>query len=209
MNDVVRVHPDTRLVICGTGPLLDELQGGRAIGRRGTPRDVRRPRRQRHDRHATARPPICSCCRRCSKRCRPSRSRRWRAGRRCSRPTIPAALELNDLFGAGCRDRAARATDRARAGDHPTSSSTSGGRPPRPARPIEREFRASAVRGPLPRAVRARDRRRRGDDAARSGRACLPALLGALAAVVWLALFYGLQPALVRGLRQRLRRGSC
>jgi glycosyltransferase involved in cell wall biosynthesis len=26
MNEVVRVHPDTRLVICGTGPLLDELQ---------------------------------------------------------------------------------------------------------------------------------------------------------------------------------------
>jgi glycosyltransferase involved in cell wall biosynthesis len=27
LNDVVRVHPDTRLVICGTGPLLDELKG--------------------------------------------------------------------------------------------------------------------------------------------------------------------------------------
>jgi glycosyltransferase involved in cell wall biosynthesis len=26
MNDVVRVHPDTRLVICGTGPLLGDLQ---------------------------------------------------------------------------------------------------------------------------------------------------------------------------------------
>lgn len=26
MNDVVRIHPDTRLVICGTGPLLDELK---------------------------------------------------------------------------------------------------------------------------------------------------------------------------------------
>jgi glycosyltransferase involved in cell wall biosynthesis len=26
MNDVVRVHPDTRLVICGAGPLLGELQ---------------------------------------------------------------------------------------------------------------------------------------------------------------------------------------
>ena len=26
MNDVVRAHPDTRLVICGIGPLLDELQ---------------------------------------------------------------------------------------------------------------------------------------------------------------------------------------
>ena len=26
MNEVVRVHPDTRLVICGTGPLLHELQ---------------------------------------------------------------------------------------------------------------------------------------------------------------------------------------
>jgi glycosyltransferase involved in cell wall biosynthesis len=30
MNDVVRVHPDTRLVICGTGPLLDQL---RAVAR--------------------------------------------------------------------------------------------------------------------------------------------------------------------------------
>jgi glycosyltransferase involved in cell wall biosynthesis len=27
MNDVIRIHPDTRLVICGTGPLLDELKG--------------------------------------------------------------------------------------------------------------------------------------------------------------------------------------
>ena len=27
MNEIVRVHPDTRLVICGTGPLLAELQG--------------------------------------------------------------------------------------------------------------------------------------------------------------------------------------
>ena len=26
MNEVVRVHPDTRLVLCGTGPLLGELQ---------------------------------------------------------------------------------------------------------------------------------------------------------------------------------------
>ncbi len=26
MNDVVRFHPDTRLVICGTGPLLEELK---------------------------------------------------------------------------------------------------------------------------------------------------------------------------------------
>jgi glycosyltransferase involved in cell wall biosynthesis len=30
MNEVIRTHPDTRLVICGTGPLLDEL---RAIAR--------------------------------------------------------------------------------------------------------------------------------------------------------------------------------
>jgi glycosyltransferase involved in cell wall biosynthesis len=27
MTDVVRAHPDTRLVICGEGPLLDELKG--------------------------------------------------------------------------------------------------------------------------------------------------------------------------------------
>jgi glycosyltransferase involved in cell wall biosynthesis len=27
MSDVVHFHPDTRLVICGTGPLLDELKG--------------------------------------------------------------------------------------------------------------------------------------------------------------------------------------
>jgi glycosyltransferase involved in cell wall biosynthesis len=26
MNEVIRVHPDTRLVICGTGPILGELQ---------------------------------------------------------------------------------------------------------------------------------------------------------------------------------------
>jgi glycosyltransferase involved in cell wall biosynthesis len=26
LSDVVRVHPDTRLIICGTGPLLDELK---------------------------------------------------------------------------------------------------------------------------------------------------------------------------------------
>jgi glycosyltransferase involved in cell wall biosynthesis len=26
MNEIVRTHPDTRLVICGTGPLLDELR---------------------------------------------------------------------------------------------------------------------------------------------------------------------------------------
>jgi glycosyltransferase involved in cell wall biosynthesis len=27
MSDVVHVHPDTRVVICGTGPLLEELKG--------------------------------------------------------------------------------------------------------------------------------------------------------------------------------------
>ena len=27
MNEIIRLHPDTRLVICGTGPLLDELKG--------------------------------------------------------------------------------------------------------------------------------------------------------------------------------------
>ncbi|MBA2305641.1 MAG: glycosyltransferase family 4 protein, partial [Acidobacteria bacterium] len=27
MNEVIRLHPDTRLVICGTGPMLDELKG--------------------------------------------------------------------------------------------------------------------------------------------------------------------------------------
>jgi glycosyltransferase involved in cell wall biosynthesis len=27
MNEVIRMHPDTRLVICGTGPLLEELKG--------------------------------------------------------------------------------------------------------------------------------------------------------------------------------------
>src|SRR5829696_517906 len=27
MNEVIRFHPDTRLIICGTGPLLDELKG--------------------------------------------------------------------------------------------------------------------------------------------------------------------------------------
>jgi glycosyltransferase involved in cell wall biosynthesis len=27
MTNVVHVHPDTRLVICGTGPLLEELKG--------------------------------------------------------------------------------------------------------------------------------------------------------------------------------------
>lgn len=26
MNDIIRTHPDTRLVICGTGPLLEDLQ---------------------------------------------------------------------------------------------------------------------------------------------------------------------------------------
>ena len=26
MNEVIRLHPDTRLVICGTGPMLDELK---------------------------------------------------------------------------------------------------------------------------------------------------------------------------------------
>ena len=38
----------------------------------------------------TARP-TCSSCRRCSRRCPPSPSRRWRAARRWSAPTIPAA----------------------------------------------------------------------------------------------------------------------
>lgn len=27
MNEVIRLHPDTRLVICGTGPMLEELKG--------------------------------------------------------------------------------------------------------------------------------------------------------------------------------------
>lgn len=27
MNEIIRLHPDTRLVICGTGPLLEELKG--------------------------------------------------------------------------------------------------------------------------------------------------------------------------------------
>lgn len=33
MNEIIRVHPDTRLVICGSGPLLDELKyASRAAG---------------------------------------------------------------------------------------------------------------------------------------------------------------------------------
>jgi glycosyltransferase involved in cell wall biosynthesis len=33
MNDVIRVHPDTKLVVCGTGPLLEELKSvARAAG---------------------------------------------------------------------------------------------------------------------------------------------------------------------------------
>ena len=99
LNDVVRVHPDTRLVICGTGPLLDELQGGRAIGRRRAARHVRRARGQCRRLRPTAPPPICSCCRRSWRRCRPSRSRRSPPARRSSRPTIPGGIELNDVFG--------------------------------------------------------------------------------------------------------------
>ena len=30
LGEVIRTHPDTRLVICGTGPLLDELKSRRA-----------------------------------------------------------------------------------------------------------------------------------------------------------------------------------
>ena len=90
MNEVIRMHPDTRLVICGTGPLLDELQGGRAVGRRRAARDVRRAGRQRRRSRATAPRPISSSCRRCWRRCRPSPSRRSRAGTPVLSTTTPA-----------------------------------------------------------------------------------------------------------------------
>ena len=36
LGEVIRTHPDTRLVICGTGPLLDELKDvARANGVQG------------------------------------------------------------------------------------------------------------------------------------------------------------------------------
>jgi glycosyltransferase involved in cell wall biosynthesis len=38
MNEVIRVHPDTRLVICGSGPLADELKG--VAGSAGVQRHV-------------------------------------------------------------------------------------------------------------------------------------------------------------------------
>jgi glycosyltransferase involved in cell wall biosynthesis len=38
MNEVIRFHPDTRLVICGAGPLLDELKG--VAGSAGVQRHV-------------------------------------------------------------------------------------------------------------------------------------------------------------------------
>ena len=46
LGEVVRTHPDTRLIICGTGPLLDELESRRAHQRRGRTRDLRGPRGQ-------------------------------------------------------------------------------------------------------------------------------------------------------------------
>ena len=81
MNEVDPRASRHALVICGTGPLLGELQAmARSAG---------------VERHVTfaglvdnsagrairAPPPISSSCRRCSKRCRPSRSKRWRAAR--------------------------------------------------------------------------------------------------------------------------------
>ena len=44
MNEVIRTHPDTRLVICGTGALLAELPGRGTVRRRRTSRHVCRAR---------------------------------------------------------------------------------------------------------------------------------------------------------------------
>ena len=161
MNDVVRVHPDTRLVICGTGPLLEELRA--AARSAGVERHVTFAGLVDNAvvAHATARPQICSCCRRCSKRCRPSRSRRsrrhagdldrqsWRARaerrlrRRCA--VVPREQPI--------------AAGRARS---PTSCETSAGRPPPRRDHRARVPRRLRWRPQYPRTrTRARDRRRR------------------------------------------------
>ena len=91
--------PDTQLVICGTGALLPELQAVARSRGRGASRHVRRPRRQRRSSRATAPPRISSCCRRCSKRCPPSRSRRSRAGTPVISSDNPGGVELHGVFG--------------------------------------------------------------------------------------------------------------
>ena len=90
MNEVIRFHPDTRLIICGTGPLLDELKGvARSAGV------------ERHvtfagliDNSAIAH--YCAAADlfvlpRSSKHCRRWRWKRWRPAHRCCRATTLAA----------------------------------------------------------------------------------------------------------------------
>ena len=72
---------------CGT------IRGG------GTARDVRRPASTTPSWPATARRRTSSSCRRCSRRCRPSPSRRSRAARPVISSDNPGGVELHGVFG--------------------------------------------------------------------------------------------------------------
>ena len=111
MNEVIRDHPDTKLVICGTGLLVDELKT--AAGAAGVERHVQfvgLVDNARVARYCAA--AIRSCCRRSRRRRRRSRSRRS-FGTPVLSADNPGGLELNELFGP-MSVRAARAAARAR-----------------------------------------------------------------------------------------------
>ena len=155
MNEVIRTHPDTRLVICGTGALLDGAAGSGAVGRRRASRHVCRARRQcRRGALLRRRRSLRAAVAARGAADRRGRGARLRhAGRLRRQPRRPRAeRRVRPRRG----DRAAGAAAAARARDRRPSCWTSAGRPGR------RATRSSGSSGraaspAIPSALRGRD----------------------------------------------------
>ena len=195
LGEVVRTHPDTRLVICGTGPLLDELKGvARANGVRAhvtfaglvdnqTIAQIRRGRRRVRAALAARGMP--------DRRTRGAGQRH--AGR--ARPTTPAAWSWARSSATTSPSCPARIRWRWPAPSSPCSIRERRVREST-RRILEQEFRPPAVDAPVQRDLPDRDRRRCRRACGVIRRVLLLGLLGAVTGIASVAVAYLNDPVL-------------